>query len=426
MRVLHLVKVHFDRRMPKVDSEWIGRRVDFFRRWTKASLENQTFKNFGLWASCGVNMTPADVMSVSMGTRADFVTWNPDHAPDLGLRWAAESYDYVYATRIDSDDLVSPDFMELISRETPRTPGKVESLMFRRGYLYDLATGELAVYHNPSSPFHTMMIPSGIFCDPRRYEALDYGDHSQVNERFKSRLMPSWRFTVLIHGDNFASDMSYRRENLFGVERSWSVERFMTQQPVVFDVDDLCDDWNCLPQLVALKKRYPNFKCTLFAIPRRTSAQLRRELARYQWIEVGVHGVTHSPNEELKEMPPEHLDWCLGGVLHSRNEGNKYARVFRPPGWFIRPEHVDVLNRRGFSVAIHQRDEKTLGPLCSSGYYVCGERPYWHGHTSGPGQRAHSVCGNGIAECLPELLGKWPTSQQFGFVSEEVKILPKS
>lgn len=425
MNVLHIVKVHFDRRTPEIDSDWIRHRCRFFEEHTLKSLQRQTYRGFRLWLSCGVNMTIHNLETVRGISVPDaLVTWNPDHAPESFMTMTIpKDVDYVYVTRIDSDDLYALDALEIANQCRPTVQGQVEASMFRRGYLHDINTGEVGVYHGSSTPFHTMMIPREVFCDPVKYKAMDYGDHSQVNSRFPTQVLPDWRFTVLVHENNFISDMSYGRERIFNVENSWSVERFL-DQPVTFDVDDFCDRWNCLPELDALKERYPNFKCTLFTIPTETSVVLYEEVIKRKWIELAVHGAFHEPNEELKFLKPDGLKEYLKDIKKSWNALNpSTVWGFRPPGWYITPEHIQVLNELGMWVAIHQRDERKLGPLCKHGYYVCGQRPYWHGHTSGEGQKAHSVCGNGIRECLSELLKKWPRDQCFSFVSESVGVI---
>jgi len=68
---------------------------------------------------------------------------------------------------------------------------------------------------------------------------------------------------------------------------------------IVFDLDDLCDDFDPWDELHALKERIPGLKVTLFAIPSRCSDEL---LARYRtldWVELGAHGYHHALQECL-------------------------------------------------------------------------------------------------------------------------------
>lgn len=429
MRIKHLVKIHFDRRKPEIDDTWFRHRFRFFAENTLRSLAGQTFRDWALWVSFGVNTGDDQVAEL----RPYLIEWNrkngiftmvtvdKDHNPTEMVRSWAKDADYVYVTRLDSDDLYAPDALQIANDCRPKVPKArcVEASMFRRGYMHDVRTKELGVYHGSSTPFHTMMFPVEDFTDLERYKAADYGDHSVVNSRYQTQVLPDWKFTVLVHGGNFISDMSYGRERLFGVDKGWTVERFLNPR-VVFDIDDFCDDWNCLPELDRLKERYPDFRCTLFTIPTRTSRGLLMRAVERDWIEVAVHGVSHDPNQELNHMSAEQLEIEMESVFAS-DVGQYYTRGFRPPGWAISRQHCDVLTRLGFWVALHQRDERLLAPRCKEGYYVCGPRfPYWHAHTSGPGQKAHAVCKNGIAETMDELMNKWPRSQKFTKVSESL------
>ncbi len=426
MKICHLVKIHFDRRTAAITDEWFNRRYEFFEEWTLESLKAQSFKDWTLWVSFGCNIKGWDPIVAVLLRKLEklgigyVATYNDQHAPftvdDRSILQVMADVvsDYVYVTRLDSDDIYSPDALQIANDCRPLEPNRTEASMFRRGYMCDVRTGELGVYHSPSTPFHTMMIPRSVFVDPVKYAALDYGDHSKVNSCYPTQVLPDWKFTVLIHGSNFLSTMSYGKEQDTPVEQGWNVDRFF-DNPVVFDVDDLCDQYDCLPELDRLKEKYPDFKCTLFTIPDKTSKDLLKQCQQRPWIELAWHGVKHEPNEELKSIDGPHLFRALH-VYKSSEAGSFYADGFRPPGWYIQPHHIEALNNLGMWVAIHKRDEKRLGPLCRHGYYICNDdRNYWHGHS-------HSTCGNGIQDRLEELLKKWPVDQKFGFVSDAVLV----
>lgn len=256
------------------------------------------------------------------------------------------------------------------------------------------------------------MFPRDIFLDQVKYLKNLVGDHSKVSAHYYTRSLPDWKFCVLIHGSNFLSTFAYGREAKTPVEAGWTVERFLGQ-PVVFDVDDYCDQWaaDTLECLDKLKWAYPNFRATLFTIPSKTSAPWLEEVKQRPWLELAVHGYTHEPNEELRHLTPTELGKSL-----TRVDWSVYTRGFRPPGWYITKEHVEVLNDHKMWVALHSRDRKTLGPLCQQGYYTCEDRwPYSHHHT-------HSVCGNWIRKDLLSLLKKWRPEQEFLPVGDAVLV----
>lgn len=418
MRIFHFVKVRFDIRREDINKEWLDTRREFFLQHTLVSLLNQTNKDWVLWIQCQNGMQEwarelehklDSIIGKYVITYSDGPV-NPNKLDPYGEGDKLRLSDYVYVTRIDSDDLYAPDALMLARYCLPTDNGKtVQSSMFRRGYLYDINTKQLGVYNGPSTPFHTLMIPSILFLDIDKYKQYVWslaGDHSKINRAFQTRELPDWKFTVLIHGHNFISDFNYSRESGY-VPVGWSLDNFLNP-PVVFDVDDFCNSKNCLEELRTLKEHYPNFNCTLFTVPTKTTIELLKEAHELGYVELCPHGFTHEPNEELKSISPERL----GQVLKA-TDNKYYTKGFRPPGWFISVPHIQTLSELGYWVAIHERDIDKR-PYCTNGYYVCGERlPYWHGHT-------HNVCGNWIKQHLLELLIKWPKEQKFSYVSEAV------
>ena len=393
MRKLHFVKVYFDRRSPVATDEWLTKRVALFRATTLRSLKAQRVP-FVLWLHCDPGME--SLMEPLLADLDAIRTYEP-----YGCRPDVRDVDYVYVTRVDSDDLLAPDALECVDR-VQCAPDRVEAAIFRRGYLHD--GRETAVYYNPSSPFHTLMFPRAIW--DARYREEFVGDHSKVGATYPVHVLPDWKFCVQVHDANFVSTMEYSRVEGY-VPAQFSVEQFLSG-PVVFDVDDFCDQHDCLSSLDQLKEHYPNFRCTLFTILGTTSPRLLRAARRRPWIELAAHGVTHTPNEELKRLTHTKLYTALKLMPPF------FVRGFRPPGWFLPDHGVRACNDAKCWIACHERDAARLRRKARYGLYVCGQHyDYWHGHT-------HDVCNNGIVQCLPELLTKWRRDQAFIPVSEAV------
>jgi hypothetical protein len=406
MKIHHLVKVYFQRRYASIDQAWLDKRFRFFAEHTLKSLESQTVKDWRLWFCCDRGMEDMVGGLYRIAPPGSVFSFYGDNLPV-----EVPECDYVYVTRIDSDDLYSSDALEIV-RAVPPHPYQVSASMFRRGYIHDIAANRTGVYNSPSTPFHTLMFPRAIFADQQKYFQAFVGDHSKICSAYPHKILPDWKFTVLIHGDNFLSTFNYAREKDVLVERGWNESRFI-QRSVVFDVDDFCDEHNCLPDLLDLKLTYPDFRCTLFTIPRKTSPALLALASKYNWIELAVHGLTHEPNEELTQLTPAALLIALREQIPTG-----YVKGFRPPGWFITAKHIDALNRVGYWVAPHLRDRE-LGRRCEAGCYIVDERlPAWHGHT-------HDVCDNWLHKAVPELKLRWPKDQAFSFVSDAVLVRPK-
>lgn len=408
MKIFHVVKVYFDRRKIEITQEWLNTRYKFFQEHTLRSLQAQTVP-YLLWI-CGDKYVKGMVEELlPILPENCVVTYDHDTSFQLedvpaAYRESLAQADYVYITRIDSDDLYCNNALEAVNELVPQERGKVEAAIFCRGYMHDLTTGRTGVYTNPSSPFHTLLYPTGMFLNQEVYRSTFIGDHSMVARSYPTQRLPDWKFCVLIHGNNFISDFDYGREPAVAFETNWNMEQFL-KQSVVFDVDDFCDEWNCLPELSLLKSHYPNFKCTLFTIPTKTSAKLLSQVEGCDWIEIAAHGIKHEPLDEMLKVDYYKLTKFLEKLPPI------YTRGFRPPGWYLTSAVVTACNRAGYWLAMHARDRAT-GVQCQHGYYCCGERlPYWHGHT-------HDVCGNWLKKLLPSLLQQWPKNQHFSFVSE--------
>lgn len=423
MKILHLVKVRFDKRGPQITQEWLEKRFRFFIENTYQSLIRQTTEQYVLWINCQAGMEE-EVATLNYylpesraGKSPQAIFSFGDDPPSLDLLPdnMVVGVTHIYITRIDSDDLFAPDALECVARTLPQKEGRVEGLLFHRGYLHDMVGNRVGVYNSPSPPFHTIIFPVSVFRDRGAYASVweRVGDHSRVAKELPCQKLPDWKFSVLIHENNFLSTWNYGRESGY-VPKGWTIDQFL-QPPIIFDVDDFSNTYGgdeTLSDLFQLRERYPNFKCTLFTIPNKTNELLQRTALGYPWIELAVHGWDHHPTEELKKLSAGQL---TAKILRVRSEGNPYAEGFRPPGWYIMKEHCEALSGLGMWIALHKRDI-ALARYCKSGYYICGDRfPYWHGHT-------HDVCGNYLRTALPDLMKKWPRDQKFGFVSEAALI----
>lgn len=427
MNIFHIVKVYFSRRAAHIDQEWLNKRFEFFNRHTNQSLQRQSFNPFYFWIHCEPGMDDMMGRLAKMLPPVTTIYTFGDHYADKVQAKAMpelQNSDYVYVTRIDSDDLYASTALEHVHNCKPMKEGRIEASFFKTGYMYDLTytttgqfnpygdmheygNGRLGVYSNPSSPFHTLMIPTSIFLNTEEYNKQFIGDHSQVKGAYPHQYLPDWQFTVLIHGNNWLSTFDYSRAKDVAVPKYWNEQRFI-EQPVVFDVDDFCDGNNCLPEVYQLKERYSRFRCTLFTIPNHTSKALIHEVKQHEWIELGVHGVNHIPLDEMLHYTKEEIIKHLNDI-----DKNYYSPIFRPPGWFMNEDVLEACNEAGFAIAPHARDlDKTQ--RMKHGYYICGERqPYWHGHT-------HDVCGNWLKGHLNELIDKWPRNQAFATVGESI------
>lgn len=101
----------------------------------------------------------------------------------------------------------------------------------------------------------------------------------------------------------------------------------------IVESDDTEDHWdrNGLNYLFYWKARYPKFKISLFTIPSKTSREMIELLSKHDWIELLVHGYTHSSNFEC-------FDWDYDKTRELMSPLKNYKKIFKAPGWTITPD----------------------------------------------------------------------------------------
>jgi len=165
---------------------------------------------------------------------------------------------------------------------------------------------------------------------------------------------------------------------------------------LIIDFDDFSDDNNRLDLLNELKCLNSKFKCTIFAIPSKTSIDIP------DWIEVGVHGWSHHSNYECSE-------WSYSECLEVLNTvGDRYSKLFKAPGWQISDGCYSALKEKDYIVADkeYNRSRRPKGLKT----YELGNNS-WHGHIQ-------NVCGNGLEERFEELKDIVRSTSEFKFISE--------
>ena len=257
MANLHLVYVPF--RGVGIDhrnNEWFRERVEIFKRYTLVSLLNQTDKDFVLWLS----FRPQDELNPVVKELSDHLRecnitfmftfhgliyhddkftkglwprlkncgrivrgcWrNRDFAPlvasvkevfqdknDTLVQRIGESLkdldgvfrkvEWVFLTRIDSDDMFRSDVIELLHKTKPFEGACVH----KRGYIYNSDTNQLAEYlPRTNPPFHTIIFPAKVFFDPQKHHEYmgGYESHEDVPYLFDTKVMPDFSYCVTTH-----------------------------------------------------------------------------------------------------------------------------------------------------------------------------------------------------------------------------------
>jgi len=102
----------------------------------------------------------------------------------------------------------------------------------------------------------------------------------------------------------------------------------------IVESDDTEDHFerNGLNYLFYWKAKYPRFKISLFTIPNKTSREMISLLEKHSdWIELLVHGFTHSSNFEC-------FDWDYQKTKELMQPLTRYKKIFKAAGWTITPD----------------------------------------------------------------------------------------
>lgn len=114
-------------------------------------------------------------------------------------------YDWVYVTRIDSDDMFNKQAIELIQQQEPEVR---KALSFQEGYMYNVETGQLGEWLPPTNPpFHTIIFPAETFFYPTEHLAYyrDFRSHEDIPRVFFTTQLDMNQYCVTAHGKDHIS-----------------------------------------------------------------------------------------------------------------------------------------------------------------------------------------------------------------------------
>lgn len=245
--------------------KWFRHRVDIFKRFTLKSLANQTSKNFAIWCSFRPEEATnplIDELAKAIGeTGLKYVftfnglmyhddkfstytlktklrnllqmiwdgyntgewkspremwryTWENKNTSLLArltasigelTRVFSSRYEWVYLTRIDSDDMFHKNVVELIQTHQPAYK---KALVFDKGYMYNVMTGQLGEWLPPTNPpFHTIVFPGYAFFTPYLHKEY-YGafrSHEDITKEFNSVTLDMHKYCVTFHNKHIST-----------------------------------------------------------------------------------------------------------------------------------------------------------------------------------------------------------------------------
>jgi len=218
-------------------SRWLRNRIKIFKQFVIPSLLSQTSKNFTLWISWrheDRNNSQVKELKEYLDNIKEFKSvftycgvcfWDDKYPDNIARARLAEAVhgsladlfepigvtDYVYMTIQPSDDCYHKEMVEQIQSAFEKMPD-IQALGFKRGYMMNYQTKELAEY-NPKTnpPFFTIKFPTPVFIEP--FKHIDYTgpykSHEYLGDKLKLGLIEQRGFIVGCHGENISTHFNH-------------------------------------------------------------------------------------------------------------------------------------------------------------------------------------------------------------------------
>ena len=231
--------------------DWFENRARIFKKYTLASLANQTTKNFIIWISFRpeekdnpvTEQIRQDIEEAGLKYVFTFngiamyddrgTQHNKDLKERLGkmietLKPLIGDAEWVFKTDCGSDDMLSSVSIEEIQEEEPRISG---ATYYLNGFIFNDQTGQVAEWkRNTSCSKYTLMFPVDIFLNPIRHYSYigKLESHEFLPLVFDATRLPDGRYACAVHGYNISTAWSnpFRGEEYFGKEKQLIIKKF--------------------------------------------------------------------------------------------------------------------------------------------------------------------------------------------------------
>lgn len=200
---------------------------------------------------------------------------------------------------------------------------------------------------------------------------------------------------------------------------------------IVWDADDMgcnhiisdqCQSHDCRDKLDEFHYHNNNFKATLFAIPAEMTYELLNWCkANEQWIELAVHGVTHSSNYECAEMTYDEISEKM--KFYKPMLDYYFVKGFKAPGWQISDDWYRWLLENDWWVADQsynndRRPKELKAYINDNGKFYVSPSVEWNPLIKGLHYHVWDCVGNGVYELSDQIKADIANETEFKFVSE--------
>jgi len=197
--------------------EWVDHRFQIYNDFVLKQFELQTEKEFEIVLHINPDFKyclekfgqlVSDKIHIHRFNKALPLSYENHHYASAPMLDKAKDYDWVYYTRLDTDDVHG---IHTIERIREKKPDYKKAVILRYGFDYHTIERKVGRWLFVESPTSTIIFPSEIFVDA--IKAAEYGStpHRKIRERFPNfEFVSGYNYCVLIHGKN---DSSYFRYN---------------------------------------------------------------------------------------------------------------------------------------------------------------------------------------------------------------------
>lgn len=187
--------------------EWLSYRIKLFFEMSLGSLLAQTSSDF----LCVIHYLPESELIVNsiLSTLSEL----PENIVfssrgDEMIESSIKDYKYIYKLRLDSDNIIHPNFVEQLKRTSYR-PG-LECIIARKGFVYEISTNRLARWNHNSSAFNAYVYKTSEYdsktCLPS-WEPEFHMSAVNLNHNFLYVESQTCRsYLILVHGGNLQNE----------------------------------------------------------------------------------------------------------------------------------------------------------------------------------------------------------------------------
>jgi len=217
-------------------TDWINYRYDYWCRYTRNSILNQTNPNWEYWlivTDDTINLLGDDRMNeILKDSRFKIIHRNNQISAFKDAQW---DYDFYMVLRLDSDDMYHKDVTdEMMVVDVSDEEGFYRYVQYTHGYVYKPRNKKLKEWWRThmTPPFFAMIYSRSVWNDKifnNDVELFD-GGHEQVRNH-KRKLLGKGKFCVSIHDLNMVTTIGKRTEIIDEEEKRLILKDFGVNYP---------------------------------------------------------------------------------------------------------------------------------------------------------------------------------------------------